>query len=630
MLSELAPLGDRTGITDLGCKAPAYLEALPAVAAVVTLFLLMIALGGLVGGRQRWKPADLLSGWSLLTVIFTLCGIHALLPLSYAAALLGALAVAVAARSLLRREAPVPLWLLIAIGLQFWILALINLAGLTGWDDFAHWSLNALYLWRHDSLPQTFLAESYARFPGYPYAMPYLGYSVSLLTGSFVTQGGAMAAWLLLTGFAFALSEIPPEPRSATSRWTKGAWLALAMLMVTVLNPGFNASFTITSGSDLPTAFVVGMTGLLLMRLHMALSQRNAAEAHALAFQLAAAAIVLVMLRQMNVVLLALLAGGFLVMARKDGVWRKAMIVLCLALLPALLLRFVWQDYVTHTLPDGGFGVLPFADWRWEKLPVVLNAAFHEMLKKSGLFALLIVTAAYGLRNALRSSSPARVFAFMTATAFLGYIGFLLLSYIAASTFLEHEINRAASFYRYSTHLSLLGVAALWLGLRPWLEQKLKSQYHAGFALACLAVLPLVSLIKPAVLVPQSRPQLCASRALGQSLARSLPPQSGLLALDPNGNGFQPYIINYELALDDARQSSQSHVVAAFDNTTREPLESFLTSLASRAKIDAVAIEPPVTDAKSAMIRAYFGLQDIKPGTLLLRDGSIWKPVSEP
>jgi hypothetical protein len=511
---------------------------------------------------------------------------------------------------------------LIVLVLQLWALIAIDRAGITGWDDFAQWSLNAAFLWRHDLFPSAALSDSYSNFPGYPYAMPYLGYAASLLRGAFITQGGSMAAWLLLACFAWALSEMEVGADSGKAGAAeKLAWLALAILLATLFNPGFNPSFTITGQSDTPTAVLTGFIGLLLVRLHAAiLREGDKGEVLALGAQIALAAAAMALARQMNVVLLGLLAAGFLVAALRFGFFWRALRAVAPALLPALLMRLVWQGYVDHASAHVSFAVLPLAAWHWNDLPQLIGSIGHEMLKKSGLFLLLLAVSFVGVRSLFRPPAPERVCAIITATVFFGYFAFLVMAYLG-SGFSEVEIRRAASFYRYSTHVSLLGVIALWFALRPWIGRRLcNSRQYAVMAAVCLAILPVVYSIKPDVIVPQSRDALCRSRELGRSVVGALPANSGLAVVAPDSNSFETFIINYELALDDIRSNDNSRVISSFDQFSGLPLPDYLAKLQGNSRITSALVSKAGT--ADPAIRDLFGIRDADGTVLLFRNGS--------
>ena len=483
-------------------------------------------MGNTFGGRKRWIPADILSGWGLVCIAFTLGGIFLPPALSAITVGLGFLTLFVVRRQLLQRDYNIcPPWLMIAIGLQLGVLALINLAGITTWDEIATWSPSAIYLWRHDTFPHTNLEDSYSRWPAYPYGMAYLGYAASFLYSSFITQSGSMATWLLFACFGWAITETQLQPASPDQKVThtsKLAWLGLALLLCTLFNPGFNASFSVSGASDGPTAIVTGFLGLLLVHLHAAFTKRDQERVSSISAQLALAAVVYVLLRQINIIPLFILSFGFLVLAIKDKFFKSGLLTLGIALIPAVIARLLWQHYVDQNLPGGAVGLMPFNQWRWNMLPDLLGAIGEDMAEKWGFYLLMLATSITGLVGFFRPSNSTRTLNFITATAFFGYTSFLVLAYVACD-FTDRDVKRASSFYRYSSHMGMLGIASLWFIMRPWLEQRLKEKHFVWLAIFGLTITPLIYTLKPNWVVRHSRPEYCTSRELAKKLLRHCP-----------------------------------------------------------------------------------------------------------
>ncbi len=130
------------------------------------------------------------------------------------------------------------------------------------------------------------------------------------------------------------------------------ASLGLAILLVTVFNPGFNASYTaFRQRFDTPTAFAVVFCGLI-MQWHGALKRRPARDQSRLESSLPLAATKPdAAAGEALCAASALLAAGFLVTALKARFLGKASGALVLALVPALLLRWAWQDYTLRRCP---------------------------------------------------------------------------------------------------------------------------------------------------------------------------------------------------------------------------------------------------------------------------------------
>ncbi|MDX2028228.1 MAG: hypothetical protein SFW62_06300 [Alphaproteobacteria bacterium] len=618
-----------TSVIDLGCGNSGLLTAFPAALLTIVLFVLLASLGSLVGGGKRWVSADLISGWGLLAGGFTLGVVLWPGSLPACAVLTGLASLGAAAWNFYRhKNTPWPVWFLIALALQVVILALINAAGITGWDDIAQWSPNALFLWRHDGVPHSSLLDSYSNRPAYPYGIAYLGYLVSLLHQAFVVQAGAMINWLLLASFAWALTEFETpiqKSRTQTSAWVrKLTRFGVALVLTTLFNPGFNASFSITGQTDTTTSVLIGFLGLMLLRLHMALGKKDRPAAMALGWQIAAAGVVLVLLRDMNVILFALLMMASLVIALRAKNFKPALRALLPALVLSMAFFMVWRSYAQHMiLQDKISPILPFAQWRWDLAPQLLQSAGKEILKKNGFYALMFGVSGFGLWAFLRGKmSKPGIFAALTGAVFIGYILFILTAFVGSIFFSEYNIKGAMSFYRYSTHVGLLGVAMLWFLFERYAEPRLTAKTMPAVAVFCLSLFPLVYTVKPMWLVPKSRDFLCADRALGKNIARTLPPKSRVAVFDTKGNGFGVFIMNLELAMDDLKTHNYSQIITSTDSIQTSTLPRMLAELRAHSEIKAVLLREPNDE-----LMRFFNLKQKKPEILLLRKGKSWSPV---
>ena len=134
------------------------------------------------------------------------------------------------------------------------------------------------------------------------------------------------------------------------------------------------------------------------------------------------------------------------------------------------------------------------------------------------------------------------------------------------------------SFYRYSTHVGLLNLAALWV-CAPLLGRQIKTNYPALFLpqnklslsaqrliiIAALFTLPLALYLHRGLAgAGGGAADICAYRDQGKIIAAALPPQSRLGVLDPDGDGLIGYVINFELALNEAQHNvaSRRHLAA--------------------------------------------------------------------
>lgn len=555
-------------IYDFGCLGqsdllPKIVTALSGAVAAFAIVAGLAVIGALINRSKRFQAYDIFSGWGVVASVMTVAAVCFTKSLPFVTLALFVLIAFAVIPALKRRIFVSPFWLL-AIFPGLFMLTAINIAGISRWDDFAHWVPNALYLFHYDSVPNRSLPLPHSVWPGYPYALPFLTYMASWLAGGFLMQGGAMISFLLLIAFASMLAETS-TPSTDLHPLNLGAlgMTALALLLVTLANPGFNASFSITSEGDTPTMVLTGALALLLWQITNKLNDKDRAGAAALTLPMVLTGMTLVLVKQVNLVLLMLLIVGFLVVAVKNKILKPALVHAFLLIVPALIVRSIWQYYADLNMAGKVFSMRPLNEWRFDLLGPILQAMAHAMIKANGFSILMLGVTATGAFSVFRPATPRRNFAVMAGITYAGYVAFLLTAYTGA-TFHEDEARRATSFYRYCTHTSLLGIAALWM-TAPVIWERLKHKirwplfsvsgvYSLTGIIFLIALLPVAYVVHAKWIVPQTEPETCQVRSFGQKLAAALPDHSKLVVLEPESEGFFTFLINFELDL----QSVQS------------------------------------------------------------------------
>ncbi|MBI1209383.1 MAG: hypothetical protein GC191_19120 [Azospirillum sp.] len=532
------------------------LDALGGLGGVLASLVLFLALGSLVGGRHRLTAADPVVGWGLASLATTLIG--TLLPGTVLPGALfwvaiglaglggGALGWAVIAD---RRVGGISQFE--SVILLTPLLLYIAGGGISHWDDFTHWQVNASYLFRNHGFPGAGMAPTVSSHAGYPYAMALWSYFASLAAEHFVEVAGALANFLLLTVAGVTIVAILPggdQPRPRPLRW---AAAALGIVVVIPLNPSFHRSSVGSSLADAPTAVVVAVAGILVWRLLEALRDQDRGAGtevgRALVWQAGPAFAVLVGLKQANLILMLLILGAAAVIAWRDrviGVGRFLGTVWP-ALLPPALLFAVWHWYVGQFGVGGEFALNPLGQWLIAEIPTILGAVWHNHIADHLHYYLpMALLAVRGGVALVRPRTPFDRLAALAAIVFVGYSGFLIFAYVAS--FGGGESLRAASFWRYSIHVGLLGVAAAVYGLAPAIAPRLAAIPPKRWRQACwsLAVLvPVLILLLPSTLF---RTRNLTYRAVGHYLADTLPAGARLAVVDADG-GFLEAVVRYEL-----------------------------------------------------------------------------------
>jgi hypothetical protein len=582
---------------DFGCNAltaQSLFQALIGVAACLVVFGGLATLGRGVVAVARFQPTQLFTGWAIVAVLMTAAAVLArplLQPIAYG--LIGCMMMGLLI-GLKRGYFAAPFWLTVPV-LGGIVLTVINLSGIAKWDDFSHWVPNALYLYQHNAVPAADLPPPHSVWPGYPYALPFLTYLASQLAAGFILQGGAMFNFLMLIGFGGGLAALTAlQPVKFDRR--NFSLLAVGMIAATLANPGFNASFTVTSQGDTGTMIVTGVLGLLFWRMITAMADGDRTATRSLQIEIALCSALLLLLKQGNIALLGLLTVGFLLMAAKNRQLGRAAENLPALLALAIGMRLLWDHYVARQLGGNGFQLHPLTQWRFDLLGPLAQAMGREALRKSGCFGLIAIMTVAGLVALFRPATPQRNLVLLAGTISGGYVVFLTLCYLG-TTFNELEIRRAASFYRYATHVCLLNIAVVWVyapNLWAALRRRLALQAIqvpsvavTTTAIAGLLILPLALVVHRDWLVPQTTPELCALRLTGHRLAMTLNDTHRRLGvLDAEGDGFIGYVINFELGLNAAMRGSQSSVIWQGDQFSGNDIVAQAQSQMQTGKID--------------------------------------------
>jgi hypothetical protein len=409
-------------------------------------------------------------------------------------------------------------------------------------DTFLNLLPNAAYLYDHATFPADDRAPSYSFLPGAPYNLQLAAFLASLFTGRF--PPGAMIGLNILLQIAFALFlarivQHGEGEESGPPSWTAAA---LALLLTTALNPGFVPRYDLSSYSEASVTVTVALAAWFAARAldDLAAARRSTVSLGLLALTLAA----LVNIKQDSVAITAgvVITAGVLAAASPAGRRWRSLMAVTLAAAPAVALYLAWRWYVIAHFAVGELKPLPFGQWQFANIPLILRSMAGVMVEKPyffGLAALAVAGLLWRVRRR-RLDRTSRVAALFVGVALL-YNGALFGAYIAH---FPGEIGSDAhSYYRYNTHLGLLLVLALVLLGRDMVAER-AARWTGGTRRLVLPVLAGALLLCPVVFLrhlrfdleePQQRAwQLAglASRALAQDhrLALLLPGDNGSLA----------------------------------------------------------------------------------------------------
>ena len=522
------------------------------VFAAILCWLGVIALGGVVTGHNRLQEADLLSGWAVVIVVFTVPNVFfgvPFTPIFWGVAALVLLSVFVPFR---KDERIFPAGAFQAVILSLPLLVIAGARMGSEWDEFSQWLPMARHLFEGSAFPVGTATSLGLSFPAYPYGWPILADLPQRLIGSFVESAGAVMNVLVLIAAGLLAVRLwllgAGRDTDASRSWAASAF---AVLAGTLFSPTFVEKIALTYYADVATAAGVAFVGVLGWMIVEALGEEDRRRAWRLAWQLGLVALVVVNVKQVNVVILATLIGGTGLVALRDpriSFLRWAALVPVMVV-PAALMEATWA-FFTSSAYVGAMAphFRPLADWQWDLAWPVLERMALVASNKGGYFGVMAVATAIGAWGLVRNNGPLGRLGVVVASAFVGYNGFLYATYLGF--FGPDDALRAASFWRYNIHLGLLATLfAAYVG--GVLLRRMPEGRWWGRALGWLAILLVVA--APFGFAKQLRfdlePPKPYYRAVAREVARTIPQGDPirLLVLDPKGTGESKGFTVFEL-----------------------------------------------------------------------------------
>jgi hypothetical protein len=532
------------------------------LAAVLAVWLGFAQIGGLFSYRKPGPLVmDIVYGWSAVALFFTLGGVF--FKLSFSLMAYGFFAISFLAgiwqwRKSGRLLAPgLGRLLMLAVPL----LIMVSAMRASQWDEFSHWLFSARYLLENDGFPGHNMPQSLASFPAYPYSWPLVSFLSGKLAGHFIEQAGAISNVVLLIAYALVILRLARgDDGSVAPPWHL---LGLGLLAVTILNPTFVEKLVFTAYADLPTGIGVGLGGALGWRISESLRNQDGTAARSYALRMGLVLALLVSVKQANLALALLLVGAAFLLVLRDGRFfnQDAALSLLIALSIPALMYLSWRYHVSRELVGQEFIIRPFDQWSINLIPAILARMASVAAKKGVFFGLMLILAGCSLYWLVKPRPlPAWRMAALAGFVFLGYDGFLLFTYVAS--FGAQDALNVVSFWRYNTHLGLLGLLPASMFMAYLIREKLAGKLWVER----LKPLPIfLILLMPLALAKYIRfdvdPQKTYIRETGRAIAPLLPVESKLFVVDPLGSGLSGKMIDYETAY---RTKFMGHL-SAFD-----------------------------------------------------------------
>jgi hypothetical protein len=490
--------------------------------------------------------------------MFTIFGAAGLQSFTVLAGFLAAIGVAMAILSFRRhgRIGPAGGWRILLLALPLLILA--TAMAPSQWDELTNWLQNARYLVEHDAFPSTNLPKSPSLLPAYPYGLPFIIFFASRITGQMVENAGALFNHLLFLSYGLLLARLAATivkaedvnaPRDDEIRGVNMGWelCALAGILVTCTNPTFVQRLLLSSYSDAATTITIGFACVFAWLMLNNLTHGNQSAARTNAWQIGLMLTAAIGLKQVNLVfLIALCMTVLLIAARDPNIgWRSVCKLGPYAVVLPLIVYGAWRIHVGLHLSGGEFSFRPFSGWYINLIPDIVARMALVASKKGVYFGIMLVAVILCLRTIWRPRTAFERLTALTAGMFIAYNCFLLLSYVGA--FGRGEALRAASFWRYSTHLG--GVCMLFITYSSallWRKYIRRPPPRAvvGFCIVLILALPMAVGKK---LRFDLDPGYAYARSTASDISKILSPNDQILLIDPLED--EGYLVNMRYQL---------------------------------------------------------------------------------
>ena len=535
MKADLLFLADNWG--RLLPDAAQLLQGLALLAVAAGFVAIGAAIRLLARDAKAALEADLLVGWSVVAVAFTVLGTFTAIPFTAVAAVAAAAAVAAGALLVLRRQPLLPpgggKMVLLLLPLLLATLSMLPSEN----DDVAQWLPNLRYLMVVDRFPGPGLPASDSALPAYPYAVTLIGYLAGKLSGTLADT--AIDRFNLLLSAALALLLVQVFRGRRDARPVGWGEAAVALAFVTLLAPAFVAKLVLSNYADCATSVALAFSAVLAVRL----LADDDSPGRGGVIQLGACCAALVLPKQANLVLFALLAIGLAAAAERMP---RRLVRLVPAAAFALVPYLVWRVQVAAMGGGGEQAAVPFAKWQFDVLPETLASMGHVIINKGGYFGLGVVLCLVAAVALLRGPRAEQRLAVVFAAVFTGFTVFLLWVYVAV--YIGYEGISAASFWRYHTELGGLELAAAAAVAGGWWRAaggRLPRPVPRAVAALCLAVALAGPVAGARYLRFDIHPVKDHVRRAVVEMTRTLPAGATLFVIDPKGPGFFPKFIDW-------------------------------------------------------------------------------------
>jgi hypothetical protein len=484
----------------------AYLPGLAALAAVAITWgiggILLLA-GGMLGGGTE-PEFRIGAGWGGLCLLLTIWGDF--IPASLRVPAIAFILLALATILIRRGRLPAPEWRMVlrvlVLSLPLWlVMAPIRPSQP---DTFLNLLPNAAYLVEYGHFPTASSPPSFSYLPAAPYDTQFLAFLGGLVQPGYPAAGMSLVNVMLFLVAGLAIARALADGHEGPLPW---CLTALGLLLAVLLNPGFVPRIDFAAYGEPGLAVTALLAALLLIRR----------PASPLAVGLILAA--MINTKQSGIGLaIAVLGAAKIVFFLEEGYRLRWIRLVTLASLPPALLYAVWRYFVAGAGVDE-LTILPLGQWHWALTPQILASMAGEIGEKPVYFGLVVIALICWpvLQRRHGWTATTRLLAFHAGATIL-YNVFLILAYLGQ--FSAEMSAGAHSYFRYSTHLSLVLVAALAMAARDFGLGEVQRRWPRG---ATIAVFALV-VLGPIAFAQRLRFDLVMPQPLVWNLAAELKP----------------------------------------------------------------------------------------------------------
>ena len=430
----------------------AYLPDLAALAALAITWgigVIVVLAGGLLGGGTE-PEIRIGAGWGGLCVLLTLWGVF--VPVSLRVPAIAFILLALATLFVRHGRLPAAEWRtvlrVLILSLPLWLLMAPIRPSQP--DTFLNLLPNAAYLVEYGHFPTASSPPSFSFLPAAPYDTQFLAFLGGLAQPGFPAGGMSLINVMLFLVAGLAIARALGDGREGPLPWSL---TGLGLLLAVLLNPGFVPRIDFAAYGEPGLAVTAALAALLLVRR----------PARPLAVGLILAA--MINTKQSGIGLaVAVLGAAKIVFFLEEGYRLRWIRLVTLASLPAALLYVVWRFFVARAAVDE-LTILPLAQWHWALTPRILAGMAVEIAEKPVYYsAVAIALICWPILQKRQGWTPTTRLLALHAAAFVLYNIFLVLAYLGQ--FSTEMSADAHSYFRYSTHLSLVLVAALAMAAR--------------------------------------------------------------------------------------------------------------------------------------------------------------------